>query len=357
MLFERMKSEEFEQVVFCQDSRTGLKAIISMHSTALGPAVGGCRMWNYASDEEAINDVLRLSKGMTYKAAISGLNWGGGKAVIMGDAKTGKSQAFLERFGDFVATLNGTYVTAKDVGIGSDDLRTIKTRTSHVLGIDGEKGSSGDPSPATSWGVYHGMRSSVQAAYGANSLKGMRVAVQGLGSVAYYLIEHLVADGAEVIGCDVDQAVIDRAVQKFGIEIVNPDRIYDVKCDVFSPNALGATINAETLPRLQTKVIAGGANNQLATSELGFEVMKRGMIYAPDYAINAGGLTNIYHESMIEGGYSRTRAFDHVAQIGGTIAKILERSKAENMPSHLVADRMAEERVNAAREAKFAARK
>ena len=357
MLFERMKSEEFEQVVFCQDSRTGLKAIISMHSTALGPAVGGCRMWNYASDEDALNDVLRLSKGMTYKAAISGLNWGGGKAVIMGDAKTAKSQALLERFGDFVATLNGTYVTAKDVGIGSDDLRTIKTRTSHVLGIDGEKGSSGDPSPATSWGVYHGMRASVQAAYGANSLKGMRVAVQGLGSVAYYLIEHLVADGAEVIGCDVDQAVIDRAVQKFGIEIVNPDRIYDVKCDVFSPNALGATINAETLPRLQTKVIAGGANNQLATSEMGFEVMKRGMIYAPDYAINAGGLTNIYHESMIEGGYSRARAFDHVAQIGGTIAKILERSKADNLPSHVVADRMAEERVNAAREAKLTAQK
>lgn len=357
MLFERMKTEEFEQVVFCQDSRTGLKAIIAMHSTALGPAVGGCRMWNYASEAEAMNDVLRLSKGMTYKAAISGLNWGGGKAVIMGDAKTAKTPELLERFGEFVATLNGNYVTAKDVGIGSDDLRTIKTRTSHVLGIDGEKGSSGDPSPATSWGVYHGMRAAAQAAYGANSMKGMRVAMQGLGSVAYYLLEHLVADGAEVIACDVDQAVIDRAVSKFGIEIVHPDKIYDVKCDIFSPNALGATINGDTLPRLQTKVIAGGANNQLSTSEIGFEVMNRGMIYAPDYAINAGGLTNIYHESMIEGGYSRTRAFDHVAQIGNTIAKILERSKAENLPSHIVADRMAEERVNAARAAKLAARK
>ena len=357
MLFERMKSEEFEQLVFCQDSRTGLKAIISMHSTALGPAVGGCRMWNYANDEEALNDVLRLSKGMTYKAAISGLNWGGGKAVIMGDAKTAKTPELLERFGEFVSTLNGTYVTAKDVGIGSDDLRTIKTRTSHVLGIDGEKGSSGDPSPATAWGVYHGMRATAQAAFGANSMKGLKVAVQGLGSVAYYLLEHLVADGAEIIGCDVDQAAIDRAVNKYGIEIVHPDRIYDVGCDIFSPNALGASINPGTLPRIQSKVIAGGANNQFSTPEMGYEVMKRGMFYAPDYAINAGGLMNIYHESMIEGGYSQKRAFEHVAQIGNTIAKILERSKAENLPSHIVADRMAEERVNAAREAKLATRR
>jgi leucine dehydrogenase len=357
MLFQRLRNEDFEQVVFCNDNRTGLKAIIAMHSTALGPAVGGCRMWNYASEEEAVNDVLRLSRGMTYKAAISGLNWGGGKAVIVGDARTAKNRDMLERFGDFVATLGGNYVTAKDVGIGSDDLRIVKSRTPHVLGIDGESGSSGDPSPATAWGVYHGMRAAAKEAFGTTSLKGLRIAVQGLGSVAYYLLEHLAAEGAIVVGCDVDNAAIDRAVKKFGIETVRPEAIYDVKCDIFSPNALGSSINPETLPRIQAKVIAGGANNQLATPEMGVEVLKRGLVYAPDYAINAGGLTNIYHESMVEGGYSKARAFAHVAQIENTITAILQRSRAEKMPADQVADRMAEERVNRAKELKLSARR
>lgn len=347
---ESISTDGFEQVVFCNDPSVGLKAIISMHSTALGPAVGGCRMWNYANEGEALNDVLRLSKGMTYKAAISGLNWGGGKAVIIGDAKTQKNPAMLKRFGEFVERLGGNYVTAKDVGIGSDDLRQVKGSTRHVLGIDGEANSSGDPSPATAWGVYHGMRACAQHVFKANSLKGMKVALQGLGSVSYYLLEHLVADGATVIGCDIDQAAIERAVGKFGIEVVSPEKIYDVPCDIFAPSALGSSISAETLPRIQAKIIAGAANNQLATSEQGFEVMRRGMIYAPDYAINAGGLMNIYHESPnVAGGYSRTRAFDHVAQIGTTIAKILERAEAEKLPTHLIADRMAEERVFAAR--------
>ena len=354
MIFEKMNAVKtstgpgFEQVVFCNDEKTGLKAIVSMHSTALGPAVGGCRMWAYANEEEALTDVLRLSQGMTYKAAISGLNWGGGKAVIIGDAKTQKNPEMLKRFGQFVRDLGGKYVTAKDVGIGSDDLKIVKSQTSHVLGIDGEAGSSGDPSPATAWGTYHGMVASAKAAFGAPSLKGLTVAMQGLGSVSYYLLEHLVAEGATVIGCDVDSVAIERAVKKYGIEIVRPESIYDVPCDVFSPNALGATINPETLPRIKAKVIAGAANNQLLTSEVGYDVFRRGMVYAPDYAINAGGLTNIYHESAVEGGYSKKRAFDHIAQIGDTIGKILERSRAESLPAHVVADRMAEERVFAA---------
>jgi leucine dehydrogenase len=351
MVFEQISGsvsqpcEGYEQIVFCNDVKTGLKAIIGVHSTALGAAVGGCRMWGYANETEALTDVLRLSKGMTYKAAISGLNWGGGKAVIIGDPKTAKTPALLERFGEFVNRLGGTYVTAKDVGIGAEDLRAIKNKTCHVLGIDGEQASSGDPSPGTAWGVYHGMKSTARAAFGKDQLAGLTIAMQGLGSVSFYLIEHLLKEGAKVIGCDVDTAAIERAQKTYGIQTVRPDAIYDVECDIFSPNALGATINPETRPRIRAKVIAGAANNQLSTPEMGMEVLKRGMIYAPDYAINAGGLMNIYHESEVPGGYARERAFDHIAGIGITISKILERAKDERRPTSEIADRMAEERV------------
>lgn len=337
--------DEFEQVVFCNDSRTGLRAVIALHSTVLGPATGGCRMWNYSNRDEALTDVLRLSKGMTYKAAISNLKWGGGKAVIVGDPKTAKNPDMLKRFGEFVQRLGGNYITAKDVGIDAEDLRIIKTKTRHVLGVAGEENSSGCPSPATAWGVFHGMRASAKHALGAASLKGMKIAVQGLGSVSFSLIEHLVAEGAEVIGCDIDDERIRATVGRFGIEIVSPDAIYDVDCDIFSPHAMGATLNQQTLPRIKARVIAGAANNQLATPEIGTELMKRGITWAPDYAINAGGLINIYHEGMVAGGYRRTVAFDHVAKIGRTISDILDRAAAENLPTHVVADRMAEERV------------
>jgi leucine dehydrogenase len=351
MVFERIQNEDFEQLVYCNDPTVGLKAIISMHSTVLGPATGGCRMWAYKDEQEALVDVLRLSKGMTYKASISGLNWGGGKAVIIGDPKTRKTTAMLERFGDHVERLGGHYITAKDVGIGAEDLKTVKTKTSHVLGIEGVPGSSGDPSPATARGVYHGMRACAKFALGVNSLKDLTIAIQGLGSVSFYLLEHLFADGAKVIACDIDQAAIERARAKYNIEVVPPESIYDVPCDIFAPAALGASISATTLPRLRTKIIAGAANNQLATKEDGLEVMKRGIVYAPDYAINAGGLINIYYEGVAAGpsGYSRKKAHDHIAGIEKTIGDILNRAKSENLPSHLVADRMAEERVVKAR--------
>lgn len=354
MVFEKIQTEgrgnDVEQLVFCKDDRVGLKAIIAMHSTVLGPATGGCRMWAYENETAALEDVLRLSKGMTYKASLAGLNWGGGKAVIIGNSKTQKSRAMLERYGEFVERLGGHYITAKDVGIGSEDLAIVKTKSRHVLGIDGEKGSSGDPSPATAWGVYHGMRAAVKKAYGADTMKGLRVALQGLGSVSYYLMEHLAADGATLVGCDIDQTAIERAVKKYGIEIVRPEAIFDVPCDVFAPSALGGAINTQTLPRLRTKVIAGAANNQLATPEMGLAVMSKGMLYAPDYAINAGGLMNIYHESpAYPDGYSKQRAFDHVAQIGQTMKTIFDRAEAEGLPTSIVADRMAEERVEKAR--------
>jgi leucine dehydrogenase len=351
MVFERIQNDEFEQLVYCHDPRVGLKAIISLHSTVLGPATGGCRMWAYKDEQEALIDVLRLSKGMTYKASVAGLNWGGGKAVIVGDPKTAKTPALLERYGEFVNRLGGHYITAKDVGIGADDLRIVKSKTPHVLGIEGEPGSSGDPSPATAFGVYHGILASAQAAFGVKTLKGLRIALQGLGSVSYYLLEHLAAEGAEVVGCDIDETVIQRAVKKYGIEVIRPEAIYDVKCDIFSPSALGASISAETLPRIQAKVVAGAANNQLATPAEGEALFRKGMFYAPDYVINGGGLINIYYERA-EGGYSRKRAFEHVERIGGTIAEIYRRSQAERLPTHVVADRLAEERIAKARSAR-----
>jgi leucine dehydrogenase len=335
---------DFEQVTFCNDEKTGLQAIIAIHSTALGPAVGGCRMWDYKTSDEALTDALRLSKGMTYKASISGLNWGGGKSVLVGPPSA-KTPEMLKKFGEFVDRLGGIYVTAKDVGIGSSDLKTIKTKTKHVLGIDGEKGSGGDPSPATAWGVYHGMKAAAKHAFGTDSLKGLTVAMQGLGAVSFGMLEYLMKEGAKIIGTDIDPAKLETAKTRYGISTVGVEEIYDVACDIFSPCALGASVNSDTLPRIKAKAIAGAANNQLSTDEIGIEVMKRGIVYAPDYAINAGGLMNIYHESMVDGGYDRDRAFSHIMKIGQTIDRILTRAKAENLPSSVVADRMAEERV------------
>jgi leucine dehydrogenase len=345
MIFRLIEKDAFEQIVYFNDPKFGLKAIVAMHSTVLGPAVGGVRMWNYPTESEALNDVLRLSKGMTYKAAISGLNWGGGKAVIIGDAKTQKTKALLERYGQFVERLGGHYVTAKDVGINGEDLSIIKTKTRYVLGVASERDGSGDPSPATAFGVYCGMKAAAKEAFGSESLKGVRIAIQGLGAVSQSLLEHLHSEGAILFGADVDSLAIEKARTKGPIEIVSPDSIYDVKCDIFSPCALGATINSRTLPRISAKVIAGAANNQLETESDGDAIFNRGMIYAPDYAINAGGLINIYYEGAVQGGYKKDRAYAHIAKIKETISTILERSKSEKMATNQIADRMVMERI------------
>lgn len=347
-VFEKIKADNYEQIVFCNDTRVGLKAIIALHNTALGPATGGCRMWNYRSEEEAITDVLRLSKGMTYKASISNLPLGGGKSIIIGDASQ-KTPELLRRFGEFVETLKGNYITAKDVGIDSSDLKTIKSKTPHILGIAGETNSSGDPSPVTAWGVYNGMLACAEKAFGEKSLKGLHITLQGLGAVNYYLLKYLHQEGAKVTGCDINAESVQRAVKEFSIEVANPETIYDVACDIFSPGALGAVINNETMPRLKCKVIAGAANNQLATEKDGEELLKRGIIYAPDYAINAGGLINIYHERE---GYNRDRAYAHVAKIYETIKNIIARSQQDQQPTNTVANRMAEERVQEAERAR-----
>jgi leucine dehydrogenase len=343
-LFERIHTQGYEQIVFCHDKDVGLKAIIAIHDSTLGPGTGGCRMYPYATEDQAIEDVLRLSRGMTYKAAISNLKLGGAKAVIIGDPKIHKTPALLKRFGEFVQSLGGRYITAKDVGINGQDLQQVKTQTSHILGIEGLPNSSGDPSPLTAWGVYNGMQACAAFAYGSKSLKGKRIAMQGLGSVSMYLLDYLAKEGASIVAADVDAAAVEKAKKKYGVGIVSPDKIAEEACDIFSPNALGAVVNSNSIPKLKCKIIAGAANNQLATEEDGAELMKRGLVYAPDYAINAGGLINIYHELQ---GYNSARAYDHVAGIYNTIEEVLTRSKKENVPPHRIADKMAEEKVSA----------
>lgn len=341
-VFEKIQADNYEQILYCNDAKVGLKAIIAIHSSALGPATGGCRMWNYTTEEEALTDVLRLSKGMTYKASISGLPLGGGKSIIIGEKK---SPEMLKRFGDFVETLKGHYITAKDVGIDSNDLKTIKTKTPHILGIAGEANSSGDPSPVTAWGVYNGMLACAEKAFGAKSLKGLHVSLQGLGAVNYHLLKYLHQEGARVTACDINSDLVQRAQKEFHIEVVRPEAIYDVSADIFSPGALGAIVNAGTIPRLKCKVIAGAANNQLATEKDGEALVNKGILYAPDYAINAGGLINIFHERE---GYNRDRAYAHVAKIYDTIKNVLNESEREKLPANLVANRIAQNRVTEA---------
>ncbi len=343
-LYERTKDEEYQQVVFCEDRKVGLKAIIAIHNTNLGPGTGGCRMYPYKDTTAAVEDVLRLSKGMSYKAAISGLKLGGAKAVIIGNPKTDKSPALLKRFGQFVENLHGQYITAKDVGITGEDLMMVRENTRHILGIEGLAGSSGDPSPMTAFGVFNGMKAAAKHAFGDASLKGKRIAVQGLGYVSYSLVKQLVAEGASVVGADLDSATVAKFQREFGIDIVSPEVILAEQCDILSPNALGAVVNMQTIPQIKAKVIAGAANNQLATDEDGFELMRRGIVYAPDYAINAGGLINIYHE---RGGYDAARALDHTGGIYRTIEEVLARADKEKVPPHRIADRIAEERLAA----------
>lgn len=347
-VFEKIQSDNYEQILFCNDTRVGLKAIIAIHNSALGPATGGCRMWNYRDEEEALTDVLRLSKGMTYKASISNLPLGGGKSIIIGDASH-KTPELLKRFGDFVETLKGNYITAKDVGIDSSDLKTIKSRTPHILGIAGEANSSGDPSPVTAWGVYNGMLACAEKAFGTKSMKGLHIALQGLGAVNYNLLKYLHQEGAIVTGCDISKDSIDRAQKEFAIKIVSPEEIYDVACDIFSPGALGAVVNAQMLSKFKCRVIAGAANNQLATEADGDALLKKGILYAPDYAINAGGLINICHERE---GYNREKAYAHVAKIYDTIKNILEVSERDHLPANVVANRIAENRVREAERAR-----
>jgi leucine dehydrogenase len=341
-IFEYMQRYDYEQLVFCQDENSGLKAIIAIHDTTLGPALGGTRMWTYNSEEEAIIDALRLARGMTYKAAAAGLNLGGGKAVIIGDPRKDKSEELFRAFGRYIQGLNGRYITAEDVGTTVADMDIIHQETQYVTGVSPAFGSSGNPSPVTAYGVYRGMKAAAKLAFGSDDLSGKVIAVQGVGNVAYNLCKHLHEEGAHLIVTDINQENVNRAVQDFGAKAVGVNEIFSVDCDIFSPCALGAIINDDTIPILKAKVIAGAANNQLKEERHGDIIHEKGIIYAPDYVINAGGLINVADELY---GYNRERALKKVETIYDNILKVFEIAERDNIPSYKAADRMAEERI------------
>ena len=329
-----------EEILFCNDQATGLKAIIAVHNTVLGPALGGTRMWMYANEMEALKDVLRLSKGMTYKNSISGLNLGGGKAVIIGDARTMKSEGLFRRFGRFVDSLAGNYITAEDVGISPSDMQWVNIETKHVAGLPGK---SGDPSPVTAYGVYMGIKACAKEQFGSDSLSGKTIAVQGVGHVGEYLVKHLTEENANVVITDIHEETLLRVSKQYGVKVVAPNEIYDVPMDIYAPCALGATINDDTLGRLRCSIIAGAANNQLQDEQKhGLELMNRGIIYAPDYTINAGGVINCFSE--VEG-LSSEWAHVKAGEIYTTILNIIKRSKEGNIPTYQIANKMAEERI------------
>ncbi|MEK3890796.1 branched-chain amino acid dehydrogenase [Bacillus sp. FSL K6-3431] len=341
-IFEYMTNYDYEQLVFCQDEQSGLKAIIAIHDTTLGPALGGTRMWPYNSEEEAIEDALRLAKGMTYKNAASGLNLGGGKAVIIGDPRKDKSEELFRAFGRFVQGLNGRYITAEDVGTTVEDMDLIHLETDFVTGISPAFGSSGNPSPVTAYGLYVGMKAAAVEAFGTDSLEGKTVAVQGVGNVAFELCNYLHKEGANLIVTDINKEAVNRAVTAFHAKAVDPDEIYGVDADIFAPCALGAIINDETIPQLKVKVIAGSANNQLKDTRHGDQIHEMGIVYAPDYVINAGGVINVADELI---GYNKERALKKVESIYNNVERVIEISKRDGIPTYLAADRMAEERI------------
>ncbi|CAE79876.1 Glu/Leu/Phe/Val dehydrogenase [Bdellovibrio bacteriovorus] len=337
------KHGDHEQVVFCNDPHVGLKAIIAIHNTSLGPALGGTRMWNYKNEDEALVDVLRLSKGMTYKAAASGLNLGGGKAVIIGDPKTQKSEGLFRAFGQFVNSLNGKYITAEDVGTSVQDMEHIYMETPWVTGIPKDFGGSGDPSPYTAHGVLMGIKASAKEKFGTDSLKGIHIAVQGLGNVGSNLVKYLVEEGAVITVADIDMNRTKSVADKFGAKAVSSDDILFTECDILAPCALGAIVNDQTITKLKTKVIAGGANNVLAEARHGDQLKELGILYAPDYVINAGGLMNVFVELE---GYSPERAFEKTKRVYDNILKVYEIAKRDGIGTHTAADRLAEERIN-----------
>lgn len=341
-VFEQIDSLGHEEILFCQDKASGLKAIIAIHNTVLGPALGGTRMWAYSSESEALNDVVRLSRGMTYKNSISGLDLGGGKAVIIGDSRSMKSEALFRRFGYFVNTLAGKYITAEDVGIDPEDMLHVSKETKHVVGLPGK---SGDPSPLTAFGVYMGMKASAKFQYGTDSLKDKVVVVQGVGHVGQYLVEHLTKEGAKVMITDIHEDVLKRVSSKFGATVVDKENFYDLPMDIYAPCALGATINDNTLSRLKCSIIAGAANNQLKVENVhGNLLLNKGIAYAPDFAINAGGVINCFSEVKE---FTREWSYQKAGEIYDTITDILKRSSDEKEPTYKIAMNLAEERIQA----------
>ncbi len=338
-IFDYLEKYDYEQLVFCHDKNSGLKAIIGIHDTTLGPALGGTRLWNYKDEEDAILDVLRLSRGMTYKNAAAGLNLGGGKTVIIGDPKNIKSEALFRTLGRFIEGLNGRYITAEDVNTTTQDMSYVNDETDYVMGLEGK---SGNPSPVTAYGTFRGILAAVEEVYGSTDLTGKKVAVQGLGEVGYELCRLLKEAGAELIVTALSKESIDRVVNDFGAKAVGPDEIYGVECDIYSPNALGATINDFTVDQLKCKIVAGAANNQLKETKHGDILREKGILYIPDYIINAGGVINVAEEFV---GYDYDKAIAKVSTIYDIVKEVIEISKNENIPTYKAADKLAENRI------------
>jgi leucine dehydrogenase len=340
-LFDTIATLGHEQIVYGYDESCGYRGIVAIHDTRLGPALGGTRFWQYGSTEEATIDALRLARGMTYKSAVAGLNLGGGKSVIIGDNKRVDREALFRAHGRLIETLGGRYITAEDVGTSPADMEYVRMETSHVAGLHGR---SGDPSPVTAYGVYVGIKATARVRWGSDSLAERTVLVQGCGNVAQHLCEHLHEEGARLVVTDIDAAKVKRVVEATGATAVAPEVIYDQPGDIYSPNALGATVNDDTLRRLKVEVIAGGANNQLAEERHGIELEKKGLTYAPDYVINGGGVINVYGELLK---WDLDRAKRKAAQIYDTLLTIYAIAKRQGIPSYRAADQMAEQRIGA----------
>lgn len=343
-VFGQPSFNDHEQVVFCHDKDTGLKAIIGIHNTTLGPALGGTRMWKYNNEWEALNDVLRLSRGMTYKSAISGLNLGGGKAVIIGDASKDKTAALITRFGQFVNSLSGRYITAEDVGTTTADMDLIRDVTPHVTGISESRGGSGNPSPVTAYGVYMGMKAAAMHQFGSASLEGKKILVQGTGHVGETLIKHITNEGATVFISDINEERMQAVATTYGATIFAGEDLYSADVDIYAPCALGATINDDTINRLKAKVIAGAANNQLAVEQVhGRILMEKGIAYAPDFLINAGGIINVYGEIA---GYGKEEALKRTENIYNTTLEIFHHAEANGVTTHQAAMEIAQKRID-----------
>ncbi len=345
-VLDTMNAMGHEQVMFCTDPATGLNAIIAVHNTVLGPSLGGTRLWNYKSHDEAIIDALRLSRGMTYKSAISGLNLGGGKAVLIGDASKLKNEAYWRRYGRFVNNLGGKYITAEDVNTSSKDMEYIYMETKHVTGVPEYLGGSGDPSPITAYGVYVGMKAACKKVYGNDSLNGKKVLVQGAGNVGRTLIDHIVEEGGKVYVSDINQSNIQKVTEKHGskVEVLNNDSIFDTEFDIYAPCALGASVNTESINKMKCAIIAGAANNQLADENVhGPMLIEKGITYVPDFLINAGGIINISVELE---GYNRNRAISIVDKIYDRTLENFRLAETENIHNQLAAMKMAEKRIN-----------
>jgi len=353
MKITEIPTEGYEKVVRCDDPESGLKAIISVHDTTLGPALGGLRMWPYLSDQEALIDVNRLSKGMTYKSAVAETGLGGGKSVIIGNPKTDKSEPLFRAMGRFVESLDGLYTTAEDVGTSVEDCVILRKETTHVTGLPREMGSSGDPSPYTAKGCFLGMKACIEKALGTSDFSGVRVAVQGAGHVARHLCGHLAQAGAKLIVTDIVEERARLIADEHGATIAAPEEIYDVDCDVYCPCALGATINDDTIPRLKAKIVAGAANNQCLTVEHGDRLREKGILYAPDFVINAGGIINVSVE-LEPDGYKEERALAKVNNIYNAVRSIIETADHEDIATNRAAILLAERKLAEGRARKAA---